>query len=163
MLPEPFGTGGSIVTLDIGVLLWFAGLDIHQADVALFCLLHIRYARSYRRCVPSHIRSGSFSPQCADCVQYLINVGWSGYTESNRDPQLGRLLHYRCAIPAHCHTVSYFAGKWWRGQDSNLCTLRGQIYSLLPLTTRPPLREHLHSQRLTPLSLTVRRGFEPHF
>ena len=30
--------------------------------------------------------------------------------------------------------------KWWRGQDSNLRTLCGQIYSLLPLTTRPPLR-----------------------
>ena len=33
--------------------------------------------------------------------------------------------------------------KWWKGQDSNLCTLCGQIYSLLPLTTRPPLHgEH---------------------
>ena len=35
---------------------------------------------------------------------------WSGYTESNRDPQLGRLLHYRCAIPAQIfdtrHTMS---------------------------------------------------------
>ena len=29
---------------------------------------------------------------------------------------------------------------WWRGLDSNQRTLRGQIYSLLPLTTRPPLR-----------------------
>ena len=28
---------------------------------------------------------------------------------------------------------------WWRGRDSNLRTQRGQIYSLLPLTTRPPL------------------------
>ena len=28
---------------------------------------------------------------------------------------------------------------WWRGLDSNQRTQRGQIYSLLPLTTRPPL------------------------
>ena len=28
---------------------------------------------------------------------------------------------------------------WWRGLDSNQRTHRGQIYSLLPLTTRPPL------------------------
>src|SRR5689334_22439210 len=30
-------------------------------------------------------------------------------------------------------------GLWWRGLDSNQRTLCGQIYSLLPLTTRPPL------------------------
>src|SRR3546814_2063122 len=29
---------------------------------------------------------------------------------------------------------------WWRGLDSNQRTLCGQIYSLLPLTTRPPLQ-----------------------
>ncbi len=39
-----------------------------------------------------------------------------------------------------------FAEKWWRGQDSNLCTLCGQIYSLLPLTTRPPLHEAFYER-----------------
>lgn len=28
---------------------------------------------------------------------------------------------------------------WWRGLDSNQCTLSGQIYSLMDLTTLPPL------------------------
>ena len=31
-------------------------------------------------------------------------------------------------------------GYWWRGEDSNLRRLRRQIYSLLPLATRVPLR-----------------------
>ncbi len=30
-------------------------------------------------------------------------------------------------------------GKWWRGLDSNQRTHSGQIYSLLDLTTLPPL------------------------
>ena len=30
-------------------------------------------------------------------------------------------------------------GRWWRGLDSNQCTLSGQIYSLMDLTTLPPL------------------------
>ena len=29
---------------------------------------------------------------------------------------------------------------WWRGEGSNLRRLRRQIYSLLPLTAREPLR-----------------------
>ena len=46
---------------------------------------------------------------------------------------------------------SYCANCWWRGKDSNLRTQRGQIYSLLPLTTRPPL------QRNSGLSSEIRR------
>ena len=30
-------------------------------------------------------------------------------------------------------------GDWWRGLDSNQCSLRRQIYSLMDLTTLPPL------------------------
>ena len=36
-----------------------------------------------------------------------------------------------------------FSGKcfvWWRGEDSNLRSLRRQIYSLLPLAAREPLQ-----------------------
>src|SRR5580658_7154737 len=34
---------------------------------------------------------------------------------------------------------------WWTGEDSNLRTsIDGQIYSLLPLTTRPPVRTRSH-------------------
>ncbi len=32
---------------------------------------------------------------------------------------------------------------WWRGEDSNLRRLSRQIYSLIPLTTREPLRNEL--------------------
>ena len=53
---------------------------------------------------------------------------------------------------SHCHTqprpyslAAYNTANkyWWRGKDSNLRTHRGQIYSLLPLTTRPPLQTEL--------------------
>src|SRR5690606_33215568 len=35
-------------------------------------------------------------------------------------------------------------GRWWRGLDSNQCSLRRQIYSLMDLTTLPPL--HIFGQ-----------------
>ena len=34
---------------------------------------------------------------------------------------------------------------WWRGEDSNLRRLSRQIYSLIPLTAREPLRIERHS------------------
>ena len=34
-------------------------------------------------------------------------------------------------------------GRWWRGLDSNQCTLSGQIYSLMDLTTLPPLHNNV--------------------
>ena len=37
----------------------------------------------------------------------------------------------RFAVPRRC---------WWRGEDSNLRRLSRQIYSLIPLTAREPLR-----------------------
>ena len=37
---------------------------------------------------------------------------------------------------------SDFRKQWWRGLDSNQRTHSDQIYSLAPLTTRPPLREN---------------------
>ena len=36
---------------------------------------------------------------------------------------------------------------WWRGLDSNQCSLRRQIYSLMDLTTLPPL--HIFPGRKT--------------
>ncbi len=47
--------------------------------------------------------------------------------------------------------VSYYHNrgrKWWRGLDSNQRTQRGQIYSLLPLTTRPPLHRGRNQTRI---------------
>src|SRR3990167_1111628 len=35
----------------------------------------------------------------------------------------------------------FTAKKWWRGQDSNLRRLSRQIYSLIPLAAREPLRK----------------------
>ena len=84
---------------------------------------------------------------------------WSGRRESNSRHQLGRLRSYHYTTPAYAKVS---AGKpafakaasiislafqpklrkeqgWWRGLDSNQRTLRDQIYSLAPLTTRPPL------------------------
>jgi hypothetical protein len=57
-------------------------------------------------------------------------ICWSGRRESNPRCLLGRQKHYHYATPAK---------NWWAGLDSNQRTaLAGQIYSLLPLTTRPP-------------------------
>jgi hypothetical protein len=50
-------------------------------------------------------------------------------------PQLQHSIHY---------TINAF---WWWGLDSNQRTQRGQIYSLLPLTTRPPHREEPQSMK----------------
>ena len=54
---------------------------------------------------------------------------------------------------------------WWRGEDSNLRRLSRQIYSLLPLATREPLRvrEPLPEPSLVvPHStLELAMGFEP--
>ena len=43
-----------------------------------------------------------------------------------------------CAVPWSCPSRS-----WWRGKDSNLRRQSRQIYSLLPLTAREPLRRKL--------------------
>ena len=43
--------------------------------------------------------------------------------------------------------VPYPRKNEWRGEDSNLRRLSRQIYSLLPLTAREPLRIHPWSQR----------------
>ena len=37
--------------------------------------------------------------------------------------------------------------KWWRGLDSNQRTLSGQIYSLVDLTTLPPLHKDADAGR----------------
>ena len=83
-------------------------------------------------------------------MMYFAEKSWSGYTESNRATQLGRLVHYHYAIPAHGRDglkmgLSQELCKWWRGLDSNQCTQSGQIYSLVDLTTLPPLRRVLHN------------------
>ena len=37
-----------------------------------------------------------------------------------------------------CFRITFLT--WWRGEDSNLRRLSRQIYSLIPLATREPLR-----------------------
>ncbi len=37
--------------------------------------------------------------------------------------------------------LNYTRKPWWRGKDSNLRRLSRQIYSLIPLTAREPLRK----------------------
>ena len=57
----------------------------------------------------------------------------------------GRRLHRRPTYPSNpAQSPNLMINRsklkfWWRGLDSNQRTQRGQIYSLLPLTTRPPL------------------------
>ncbi len=40
---------------------------------------------------------------------------------------------------------------WWRGKDSNLRRLSRQIYSLIPLTAREPLRKEFIIFTYTPI------------
>ena len=47
------------------------------------------------------------------------------------------------AVETSCGNCPYFLRQvlvWWRGEDSNLRSLRRQIYSLLPLAAREPLQ-----------------------
>ena len=55
-------------------------------------------------------------------------------------------LHPRAHAPplgcsASIHAPHFLIPEWWRGKDSNLRRQSRQIYSLLPLTAREPLRE----------------------
>ena len=50
------------------------------------------------------------------------------------------LNYTRSFLFSHCPCNSNI---WWRGQDSNLRRLSRQIYSLIPLTAREPLRAKL--------------------
>src|SRR5687768_4413290 len=68
----------------------------------------------------------------------------AGNGTRTRDPELGRLALYQ---------LSYSREKWWRGKDSNLRRHRRQIYSLLPLATRVPLRYQQYLAEM-PLRLT---------
>jgi hypothetical protein len=62
-------------------------------------------------------------------------------------------LHPRVSFTS-CYSVC-LAKTWWRGLDSNQRTHSEQIYSLPPLTTRPPLREE--PQSMKQLLTTVNR------
>ena len=62
---------------------------------------------------------------------------WSGKRDSNPRPSAWKAD----ALPLSYSRSSRCTRKvWWRGEDSNLRRLRRQIYSLLPLTAREPLR-----------------------
>ena len=61
----------------------------------------------------------------------LAGLARAGDGVRTRDIQLGRLELYQ---------LSYSRTLWWRGKDSNLRSQWRQIYSLVPLTAREPLR-----------------------
>gem|GEM_PF-597349 len=74
-------------------------------------------------------------------VLYLLSyVGrkgprkWSGKRVSNPQPSAWKAD----ALPIELFPLRFHT--WWRGEDSNLRRLSRQIYSLLPLATREPLR-----------------------
>ena len=48
---------------------------------------------------------------------------------------------------------------WWRGKDSNLRRLSRQIYSLLPLTAREPLRERARTISIPENPVNTSRHF----
>ena len=60
---------------------------------------------------------------------------------NNRAPILSHLVTDDCAPSRRL--------LWWRGEDLNLRRLSRQIYSLIPLTTREPLRQARHSPSAT--------------
>ena len=66
-----------------------------------------------------------------------IGRDWSGKRDSNPRPSAWKAD----ALPlSYSRSNRYRTTRWWRGEDSNLRRLRRQIYSLLPLTAREPLR-----------------------
>src|SRR5262249_25742471 len=70
---------------------------------------------------------------------HLRSTG-AGNGTRTRDPELGRLALYQLSYSRSPHNQAII---WWRGEDSNLRRLRRQIYSLLPLAAREPLRATL--------------------
>src|SRR5450830_1521726 len=63
-------------------------------------------------------------------------------------------LHPRGLHPFQfTYRYNFQATSWWRGLDSNQRTHREQIYSLSPLTTRPPLREEPQSMKQAQLGV----------
>jgi hypothetical protein len=61
------------------------------------------------------------------------------YTRSlSEQIQAGITFHHKTTpAPIFFHITPL---TWWRGEDSNLRRLSRQIYSLIPLATREPLR-----------------------
>jgi hypothetical protein len=51
---------------------------------------------------------------------------------------------------------------WWRGEDSNLRRLSRQIYSLIPLTAREPLRNERRSIRVSSHRRQSQDGNKPY-
>jgi hypothetical protein len=69
---------------------------------------------------------------------------WSGKRDSNPRPSAWKAD----ALPlSYSRSTDCAAGRWWRGKDSNLRRQCRQIYSLLPLATRAPLREATAPER----------------
>src|SRR5262245_21038444 len=94
---------------------------------------------------------------------------WSGKRDSNPRPSAWkadalatelfplRITTYNLAsLDGPGRIIRLF--KVWRGKDSNLRRLSRQIYSLLPLTAREPLRESRWSARLPGRAASVRIG-----
>ena len=77
------------------------------------------------------------------------NHGCGGWTWTN-DLRVMSPTSYQLLHPAIKGTP--IIKSWWRGKDSNLRSQKRQIYSLLPLTTREPLRYEL---------LELAKGIEP--
>ena len=73
---------------------------------------------------------------------------WSGKRDSNPRPSAWKAdatyelwaASRRKRRPVTGSRESHYTSRWWRGKDSNLRRLSRQIYSLLPLTAREPLR-----------------------
>jgi hypothetical protein len=65
---------------------------------------------------------------------------WSGRRDSNPRPSAWKAdaLPLSDSRPNPCNARYLLV--WWRGKDSNLRRLSRQIYSLIPLATREPLR-----------------------
>ena len=105
---------------------------------------------------------GGYPPFTADCIiapdsiekirksfpSRIFSIFWSRLPDSNRRPH----PYHGCALPAELsRRISL---KWWREKDLNLRRRCRQIYSLLPLTTRPSLHEDCAFLEPAP-------GFEP--
>ena len=79
----------------------------------------------------------------------VSRVGACAPPETSRSGSAGTPPGARCAARETRACLSTVFGllipDWWRGKDSNLRRQSRQIYSLLPLTAREPLRETRNS------------------
>jgi hypothetical protein len=104
----------------------------------LFLTKEVLYRLSYMGPIPSRLAAGS-------CRSGAVRLYGAGNGTRTRDPELGRLALYQLSYSRPLRPNLAFTGGEGRIRTSE--GISRQIYSLLPLATREPLRSESFRNR----------------